>query len=113
NRLGALDLVRRARAKWPYHAGIGHHYAETVALCVYEKYHLPDKDLLDAALRAVDASIDEEPRYAKFHRTRGWLQFLAGDSEEGKQSFARAMDYEDSSESDYAIRIGSYQALLD
>jgi hypothetical protein len=113
NRLSALDLVRRARGKWPHHVGIAHSFAETVAFCVYEKYHLPEKALLGEALRAVDGAIDEEPRYAKFHRTRGWLQFLAGDAEEGKQSFARAMDYEDSSESDYAIRIGSYQTLLD
>jgi len=112
--LKALKLATKIRTDWKgQHAGLSHSYAETVAICVDRGYRSTGVEaLLKEGLEAAEEAIKEE-EYAKFYRTRGWLQFLLKDVEEARSSYRAAIELENPERRDYVIRVGDYRRQLD
>jgi hypothetical protein len=54
----------------------------------------------------------DEPHYGKFHATNSRLQSLLGNHELARRSLLRAMSEEDSSGSDFPIRMVEYNQIL-
>lgn len=110
----ALEKATEILERWPHvkHAGLRHNYAETVAQCIDDGYQPWDETLLRKALQAVEEAIRDDPDYAKFHRTRGWLYFLLGDAEEGRLSYREAIEREDPRGRYYGIRLAEYRREL-
>lgn len=94
-------------------AGFVHLFADTVASLCEES----DDDVaanlsaewLQRARAAADRAISLDRRYAKYYCTKGRLLAIAGEHDEALALVKTAIDMEDSSKSDYAIRIGNYQ----
>lgn len=107
----ALELSRIAAANLPGHVGVLHAFAVNVASAAEAGVSVENR-IIDEAKRAVAVAIGLEPRYAKFHCTRGRLQAVAGDFSGGRSSIRKAMDLEEESKSDYSLRIGAYQHQL-
>lgn len=107
----ALELSRLAAKSLPGHVGAQHAFAVNVATAA-EGGRLLDPDVMSEARKAISVAIGLEPRYAKFHCTRGRLLAVEGDFEGARASIRKAMDLEDEKKSDYSLRIGTYQYHL-
>jgi hypothetical protein len=99
--------------QFAHNAGFVHLFADSVATLCEES----DDDVaanlaaewLPRATAAADQAIALDRRYAKYYCTKGRLLALAGEHDNGLALVKTAIDMEDSSRSDYAIRIGNYQ----
>lgn len=67
------------------------------------------KEWLDKAVQAVESAIAKD-NYAKFHYTKARLLSLQSQYEPALKELDIAMDREDSSRSDYAIRMATYMS---
>ena len=90
-------------------AGVLHNYAETIATAMEEEV-IQDSAHIDDAIDHIKKSISLAPKYAKYYCTYGRLLALKSQIAKGLQLIRKAIDLEDSQKSDYAIRIGDYQA---
>ncbi|GAA4378701.1 hypothetical protein [Paeniglutamicibacter cryotolerans] len=110
-----LRLSRGYAQGFPKHTGFVHLYADVVAtareLARENGDEQPPVDAIESGLKAVDDAIALEPGYAKFYATKARLLALRHDYGEALICITFAIDREDSSRSDYAIRIGNYQSL--
>ena len=101
-----------ARA-FSHNAGFIHVFADTVARVCEESFGETQDRVrtkwLEHALVEVDRAIELDRRYAKYYCTRGRLLAQAARFDEALQDIRTAVDREDSSRADYAIRIGEYQ----
>jgi len=86
-----------------------HNYAETIATAMEEEV-IQDSAHIDDAIDHIKKSISLAPKYAKYYCTYGRLLALKSQIAKGLQLIRKAIDLEDSQKSDYAIRIGDYQA---
>ncbi len=96
-------------------AGFVHLFAVTVAAICEEMLAVRDRvaaEWLDKALDAADRAIALDRRYAKYYCTKGRLLAIGGQFEDAVSQARVAIDAEDSSKPDYAIRIGDYQYYL-
>jgi tetratricopeptide (TPR) repeat protein len=110
----AIILSRKAIKDVPNNVGISHCYAEIIAEA-FEESVLDlesDKIELDYAIELVQDILKETSDYAKFYCTYGRLLALAGRYKEAKAEILIAIDKENSSKNDYALRIGEYQRYL-
>jgi tetratricopeptide (TPR) repeat protein len=107
----SLHKSRELVETFPDNPGFLHLYADVVAtageLPREDETNTPPEDL-DSALKFIQKAIDLHP-YAKSHATKARLLALKGHFREALTCIETAIDQEDSSHSDYAIRIGNYQ----
>lgn len=124
-RIPTLDELQQGKediSKMPRNAGVLHLFADLVATYfenrdthsegendVEPHYGVIDRvEWLDKAMSSVERAIQHQ-NYAKFYCTRGRILALRGYYQEAMRSIKDAIDLEDSSVSDYAIRVGNYQ----
>jgi tetratricopeptide (TPR) repeat protein len=108
----ALMSAERAFDRLPDHPGVLHMFA-SIMVSAAERYpELRTDDRLDRAAAFLEQAFALEPGYAKFHLTRGRLLALRGDFEQARQEIMQGIDREDSSSSNYPIRMIEYQASL-
>ena len=98
--------------------GGAHAFGETVLLAFENAPGLLDRlpntskeDLLKEALDVLVEIHIQDSKYAKFYCTHGRLFAVAGRYEEALDYLNKAIDKEDSSRTDYPIRIGRYLAF--
>lgn len=117
-----LKLARNNIKKMPENAGVRHVLAIAVADILEEKDFWSGGKLSKIEQAARDALLQEALReanlalevddYAKFHSTRGRLLALDGKTNEALKELTMAIDKEDSTKADYAMRIGAYRAQI-
>lgn len=93
-------------------AGYVHMFAAVVALVMEdEEGGLSDigRRWLDRALDAAVRTVELDRTYAKFHSTLGRLHSLSGNFSAARRELSQAVDLEDSSRSDYGLRITNYE----
>ncbi|MCK9472016.1 MAG: hypothetical protein M0Q88_09735 [Bacilli bacterium] len=90
-------------------------FADTVALAFENDVLTVEKEdnrlLLDKAIKQIKEALWIR-EYSKYYATLGRLLAIQGEYEKTIEYINLAIDKEDSSNSDYAIRIGDYQNLL-
>lgn len=105
-----------AYTKLNKNAGVVHNFADIVATAYEESdtkiRNYIETDWLDKAQEAVELSIQLDANYAKYYCTKGRLLAIKEKYGEAIESIKRAIDLEDSSETDYVIRLGNYQYYL-
>lgn len=105
----AREAVKRVGAD---HQGVTHSLATAIL------YPLEDErgtlldgdraDLLDEAERNIQRALDESD-YPKFKATHGRILALRGEYDEGIRKVHEAIDAEDDSKNDYALRVNEYR----
>ncbi len=112
----ADKILRQAEeniGKMPENAGVHHALAIAVAdifeATEFDEARRPDPVWLSKGIAASETALEAEWGYAKFHCTQGRLLALQGSYGRALEEIATAIDLEDSSKSDYALRIGSYR----
>ena len=107
----AIRFAEQSVERLPGVPGVLHLAAEVIA-DYSDRQPSPDRDLLLTADRHVRQAIAlSANRYARYHATLARLCTLRGDFAGARASIARAIDGEDSSDPEYALRIGSYQLI--
>ncbi len=120
--LAELRQGKEDIGKMPMNAGVLHLFADLVATYFEdrdtqnesgnnqeEKEGVADRsEWLDKAMTSVEDAIRLQ-NYAKFYCTKGRILALRGYFQEAMRSIKEAIDLEDSSLNDYAIRVGNYQ----
>lgn len=112
-----MELAKKNEKQLTDNSGASHALAEAVAL-VYEiddvsenpSFQKQRKDWLRAAESAVKKAIADRQEYAKYYCTYARIQSLLGQYENALENIALAVDKEDTTRNDYAIRIGSYES---
>ena len=110
---GILQLAYINCQNMPNNAGAHHALADTVAK-LFEAAEItperrPDEEWLKKGEEAVHKALALDPNYAKFYCTKARILSLQGNYNEALQNINIAIDRENSSRSDYALRIGKYQ----
>lgn len=116
-RMEMLELAKINKRDLTENVGAAHAFAEAVAL-VYELDDVADtprfadqrSEWLENAMSAVEEALVEKPDYAKYYCTRGRLRSLLGNYADALKDIDKAIDEEDTSRKDYAIRIGNYES---
>lgn len=116
-RMEMLELAQINKRDLTDNKGAAHAFAEAVAL-VFELDDVADtprfadqrSEWLENAMSAVQSAIDDHPDYAKYYCTRGRIQSLLGKYADALKDIDKAIDEEDTSRKDYAIRIGNYES---
>ena len=116
-RMEMLKLAETNKRELWDNEGAPHAFAEAVAL-VFELDDVADtprfadqrSEWLENALSAVDKVINEKPEYAKYYCTRARIYSLLGKYADALKDIDKAIDKEDISRKDYAIRIGNYES---
>jgi tetratricopeptide (TPR) repeat protein len=107
----SIIYAEEAVAHLPNQVGVLHNYAETI-ICVKEQGgHVTDEKLAEA-YQTINKVIYLSKEYAKFYCTRGRILAALGKISEAKEAILQAIDKEDSTKPDYAIRISDYQYHL-
>lgn len=98
----------------PSNAGYVHLFADVVASLAEESDADLEREIvanwLSEALQAVDRAIRLDSRYAKYYATKARLLALSGQFHDSLELISTAIDMEDSTRPDYAIRLGEYQS---
>lgn len=108
-----LELADDNTRTMPSNAGVHHALAIAVA-DIFEATELtpelrPDAKWLQRGIEASQEALELDPKYPKFHCTAGRLLALQGKHKEALKEISVAIDTENSKQSDYALRIGSYR----
>lgn len=113
-----IDLIKNTHStakKMMDHSGVIHMFAETVATG-YETIEQIREEIkdewLDKAIKFIKLAIELEPNYAKFYCTLGRLRAITGNIEDAFKQINNAINFEDSSRSDYFMIISEYQYFL-
>ncbi|MDZ5471904.1 hypothetical protein SM124_09105 [Bacillus sp. 31A1R] len=91
--------------------GVLHSYVESVVKAEEHKLNVSPSILEDAMIK-INEVVRLDNHYAKFHCTRGRLLALRKDFTEARRAIHKAIDLEDSTITDYSIRINDYQSHL-
>ncbi len=112
--LKAIEAADKAVKLNEKNAGFLHSFAVTVAKAFEEGYlnKKENGELLAQAIQAVNDAILFTPYYAKFYSTRGRLLDISGEHQAARLDVRKAIDKENSSNKDYALRIGDYRKQL-
>lgn len=98
----------------PENAGYVHLFADVVASLTEESDADVEREIvskwLDEAVCAADRAIKLDSRYAKYYSTKARLLALRGQFHDSLELIRTAIDMEDSTRPDYAIRLGEYQS---
>jgi tetratricopeptide (TPR) repeat protein len=106
----SLLLAKKAMEELPKHAGVIHNYVESIVIAKEHGYSLSDVELLEAYEKLVQLISYSD--YPKYFCTQGRFLAVMGKYAEAKVSISIAVDKEDSTREDYAIRINEYQSHL-
>jgi hypothetical protein len=107
----AVHCAEAAKEAAPRHAGVLHNYA-LATIHREEARATPDPERLVAARQALDAALAEtHGSYARYHATYATLFLLDGDYARAEEEVNQAIDREEPTNADYALRIGEYQAI--
>lgn len=94
-------------------AGVQHALADAVATLFEETEFTPeqrpDPIWLERGMEAVLLAINFDSAYAKFYCTKARILSLQGNHKEALRCLDTAIDYENSKNKDYALRVGRYQ----
>ena len=107
-----LDLLERAEKNMnniPEHPGLYNAYCEIIALILEDPdvNYKEDRDgLLEKGLTTIEKALKE--KYPKFYCTKARLLSLKGEHSEALKNIEIAISKEDSSKTDYSIRISNY-----
>lgn len=107
----ALEYATHALESCNNHQGILQTYADTVAYTLEQGYSISDQ-ILEKAIRCVNEAIVIDSKYPKYYCTIGRLSIYKNEYTQAKQFILKAIDLEDSKQSDYAMRIADYQNYL-
>ncbi|MGD6942456.1 tetratricopeptide repeat protein [Cytobacillus gottheilii] len=102
-----MAFAREATQKLPNQVGVLHHYAEAVVNSREQGLAVSTQDL-EEAYQTINRVVHLSPRYAKFHSTKGRVLAALGKYAEAKDAIRKAIDMEESTKKDYAIRINDY-----
>ena len=109
----ALQYAQEAIEQVVNYPGYFNNYAEIVAHALEEGIKLDDKEkTISKAFLYINKAIIINNKYAKYYCNLGRLQYCTGEFTEAKASILKAIDLEDNSKRDYAIRIADYQYYL-
>ncbi len=101
----SLEITESLLREHPEFVGALHF----MAVIMMSKYkETKDEKWLKKALGNVDQAIANSPEYAKFYETRSKIYSQLGKLDRALENIAVAIDKEDSSSSDYAIRLSGY-----
>lgn len=107
----SIEVAREAIKICPRrHAGALHNLAESLYLLA-DEIGLETTDarkLLDEAKDLIELVISIEPDYPKFHGTKAKIDAGLGDFPSAIREIASAIDREDSSSTDYPLRVSDY-----
>lgn len=107
----AVSCADAAKRNVPRHAGVLHNFA-VVTIQREERRATPDHARLETAEAALDTAIAEtHGTYGKYHATYARLLALKGEYARAEEQVDAAIDREEPTKTDYAIRIGDYQAI--
>jgi len=113
-----LQKARTNMEQLSENIGAAHAYAELILLAFENDPALLDflgdkkkEKLLQSALDIM-VVVHSKDDYAKFYSTHGRLFAVAGKYEDALNFLKKAIDKEDSSKSDYPIRVGRYLAYI-
>lgn len=99
-----------------HNAGIVHNFAETVISAIEDSDSKTQDTIkenwIEKAVEAIHDAIELDPNYAKYYCTKGRILAFTGDYIAARENIKRAIDIEDSSKSDYVVRLGNYQYYL-
>lgn len=111
----AIEYARQAKKqiemvneKYP---GFYHNLADVIALA-YENKLISGNELLEEGLENITKALAIDYNYAKYYCTLGRLQILEGNYIEARKNIIHAIDIEDSTRKDFALRISDYQDVL-
>ncbi|MBK5241698.1 hypothetical protein [Clostridium sp.] len=110
----AIVLSRKSIKDVPHNVGIIHCFTEIIAEAFEDGVLEVKSNLveLEQATQLLQDVLKETSDYAKFYCTYGRLLALSGEYKKAKQEILFAIDKENSSRTDYSIRIGEYQRYL-
>ncbi len=107
----ALEYATRALERCNNHQGILQTYADTVAYTLEQGYNISN-EILEKAIHCVNEAIIIDSNYPKYYCTIGRLLIYKNEYTQAKQYILKAIDLEDSAQTDYAMRIADYQNYL-
>lgn len=107
----ALEYATRALKRCNNHQGILQTYADTVAYTLEQGYNISN-EILEKAIHCVNEAIIIDSNYPKYYCTIGRLLIYKNEYTQAKQYILKAIDLEDSAQTDYAMRIADYQNYL-
>jgi len=116
-----LELAEKNSRQMNQNAGAVHAYCEVIALLHENRHSIAGySDVaqevldvhLDKALNLMDEVLWKEHNYAKYYCTRGRLLAVKKRYPEAIQNITKAIAVEDSSRSDYTLRVNQYQIFL-
>lgn len=109
----ALMFAKRCLARLPEHFGVASHFATVVSIC--ESRNAREERDAELITRCIDmletAIISSDGGNPKYHATRARLYMLLQKWDEGLGEISKAIDSEDSTLTDYSIRVGEYYLL--
>lgn len=109
----ALQFAQEAIDQTVNYPGYFNNYAEIVAQSLEEGIKFDHiNEIIPKAFQYINKAIMINNTYAKYYCTLGRLQYCTGEYHDGKANILTAIDYEDNSKKDYAIRIADYQYFL-
>jgi tetratricopeptide (TPR) repeat protein len=107
----AAHCAKAAKENAPRHPGVLHNFA-MMTIQREETRATPDPAKLAEARRALDTAITQtHGAYARYHATYARLLLLEGEYARAEEEVDQAIDREEPTKADYAIRIGEYQAI--
>jgi tetratricopeptide (TPR) repeat protein len=107
----AIQYAHQAIVRLPDQEGVLHNFADAVITAIETGIEL-DPSLLTKAEEQLLKAMYLSPKYPKFYCTKGRLLALKKDYKAATESILKAIDLEDSSKSDYVLRINDYQNHL-
>ena len=110
----ALGLAYQDSLAFPGNAGFIHQFAVAFATVCEELDDEREAEAVNAkwgkrALKAIEKAIELDPKYAKYHCTKGRILAIDHDYTEAEKEINLAISLEDSRRSDYLIRLTDYQ----
>jgi tetratricopeptide (TPR) repeat protein len=108
----SIQSAKEASINLPNQIGVLHNYAEAIVQAKENSLYITDEQMNEALELINKVTGRRDPSNAKFHCTRGRILAQYGQFAEAKRSILKAIDLEDSSNSDYSIRINDYQYHL-
>ncbi|XXM71454.1 tetratricopeptide repeat protein [Lysinibacillus sphaericus] len=107
----AIHYGRMAVENLPHQVGVLHSYVESVVAAEERGLDI-DQAIVGDAREKMDQIIRMDNQYPKFYCTKGRLLAVLKQYREAKTAIHKAIDKEDSSSTDYAIRLNEYQSHL-
>lgn len=104
----AKEQIEMINEEYP---GFYHNLADVIALA-YENKLISGNDLIEEGIENITKALAIDYNYAKYYCTLGRLQMLEGNYIEAKKNIIHAIDIEDSTRKDFALRISDYQDAL-